>query len=109
MICDLTSNNIIDFIENGNVHFSVNLPEAKLSRKNNERIVITNANVPNMVGQISTCLAKGSINIADLINISKDDVAVTIIDIDGKLNQSLIKNISSISGILSVRLLPPLS
>ena len=105
MVC----NNIIDFIENGNVHFSVNLPEAKLSRKNNERIVITNANVPNMVGQISTCLAKGSINIADLINISKDDVAVTIIDIDGKLNQSLIKNISSISGILSVRLLPPLS
>ena len=105
MVC----NNILDFIENGNVHFSVNFPEAKLSRKNNQRIVITNANVPNMVGQISTCLAKGGINIADLINISKDDVAVTIIDIDGKLSQSLMKNIMSISGILSVRLLPPLN
>ncbi|OUU78875.1 MAG: 3-phosphoglycerate dehydrogenase [Gammaproteobacteria bacterium TMED78] len=101
--------NIIDFVENGNIHLSVNFPEAKLTRKSKNRLVITNSNIPNMVGQVSTSLADSGINIADLVNVSRNDIAITIIDIDGAVDQQELKNISSIEGVLSVRLLEALS
>ena len=67
------------------------------------RIAIANSNVPNMVGQISTRLAEAGLNIADLLNKSKGEVAYTLIDIDGKVPAGLVEKIGSIHGVLNAR------
>ena len=93
-----------DFLEHGNVRHSVNFPEAALPRvPATARIAIANSNVPNMVGQISTCLAGAGLNIADLLNKSKGELAYTLIDIDGKVPAGLVERIASIQGVLSAR------
>jgi D-3-phosphoglycerate dehydrogenase len=93
-----------DFLEHGNIRHSVNFPEAALPRvPATSRIAIANSNVPNMVGQISTCLAEAGLNIADLLNKSKGEVAYTLIDIDGKVPAGLIGRIASIQGVLGAR------
>ena len=94
-----------DFLENGNVRNSVNFPEAVLPRvPGTTRIAVANSNVPNMVGQISTCLAGAGINIADLLNKSRGEFAYTLIDADGPLDDALIGRIRQIEGVLSARI-----
>ncbi len=94
-----------DFLENGNIRNSVNYPEAVLPRAPNaSRLVIANSNVPNMVGQISTCLATAGLNIAELLNKSRGEYAYTLIDADGAVSQEIVGRIKSIDGVLSARL-----
>jgi D-3-phosphoglycerate dehydrogenase len=94
-----------EFLENGNVKNSVNYPEAILPRvPDTTRLAIANANVPNMVGQISTCLALARINIADLLNKSRGEYAYTIIDADGAIDAGLLTRIRAIAGVLSARI-----
>jgi D-3-phosphoglycerate dehydrogenase len=94
-----------DFLENGNIRNSVNFPEAVLSRAPNaSRLAIANSNVPNMVGQISTCLATAGLNIADLLNKSRGEYAYTLIDADGAVPEGVVGRIKSIDGVLSARL-----
>lgn len=94
-----------DFLENGNIRNSVNFPEAVLPRlPNTTRIAIANSNVPNMVGQISTCLAAQKINIADLLNKSRGEVAYTLIDVDGVVSAGLLDALRAISGVQSARM-----
>ncbi|MFL2539499.1 MAG: phosphoglycerate dehydrogenase [Candidatus Rariloculaceae bacterium] len=100
--------NLRDFLENGNVSRSVNMPEAKLSRTRPHRLSIANANVPSMVGQVSTALAEQDINIADMLNVSRGDLAYTLLDLDEPINDVTLSRISSIDGILRVRVLPRL-
>ncbi|MBH97874.1 MAG: 3-phosphoglycerate dehydrogenase [Rhodospirillaceae bacterium] len=104
----MVADNLIDFLENGNVGHSVNMPEAKLSRTRPHRLSIANANVPSMVGQISTALAEQNINIADMLNVSRGDLAYTLMDIDDPVDDETFERISSIDGILRVRILPQL-
>ena len=93
-----------DFLENGNIRNSVNFPEALLPRvPGKTRLAIANSNVPNMVGQISTCLAGANINIADLLNKSRGELAYTLIDTDGGIEEPLVKRLRSIEGVLSAR------
>lgn len=93
-----------DFLEHGNIRHSVNFPEAALPRvPATSRIAIANSNVPNMVGQISTRLAEAGLNIADLLNKSKGEVAYTLIDIDGRVPAGLVEKIASIQGVLHAR------
>jgi D-3-phosphoglycerate dehydrogenase / 2-oxoglutarate reductase len=97
---------LIDFLENGNVRHAVNFPEAALAREpGTTRMVIANANVPNMVGQISTALAAAELNIADLLNQSRGELAYTIIDTDGAIPDSVLSRIRAIRGVLSARVL----
>jgi len=98
--------NLRDFIENGNISSSVNFPQALLRRTRPHRLAVTNANVPNMVGQISTALAEEKINIADLLNVSRGDVAHTIVDLDGPAGEKTLQRIRAIDGILMTRVLP---
>ena len=94
-----------DFLENGNIRNSVNFPEAVLPRvPATTRIAIANSNVPNMVGQISTCLASASINIADLLNKSRGEYAYTLIDTDGVVDDALVARLRQIDGVLSARI-----
>jgi D-3-phosphoglycerate dehydrogenase len=95
-----------DFLENGNIRNSVNYPESVLPRMpNTTRLGIANRNVPNMVGQISTCLAAHRLNIADLLNKSRAEYAYTLIDVDGRLSKELLAEIRAIDGVLSARML----
>ena len=98
--------NLREFLEDGIIRHAVNFPEAMLRRTRPHRLAISNANVPNMVGQVSTALAEEGINIADLLNVSQSDVAFTIVDLDAPASETTLKRIRSIDGILSLRVLP---
>jgi D-3-phosphoglycerate dehydrogenase len=94
-----------EFLEQGNLRHSVNFPEAILPRLPNTcRLAIANANVPNMVGQISTALAGAGLNIADLLNKSRAEIAYTLIDTDAPVPEALVAQLAKIEGVLSVRL-----
>lgn len=94
-----------DFLENGNIHNSVNFPEAVMPRMpGTTRLSIVNSNVPNMVGQISTCLAEAGVNIADLLNKSRGDLAYTLIDVDGEVKPATVDRIRGIEGVRAARL-----
>jgi D-3-phosphoglycerate dehydrogenase / 2-oxoglutarate reductase len=102
----MVAEQVRDFLENGNIRNSVNYPEAILARvPGTTRLGVANRNVPNMVGQISTCLAARGINIADLLNKSRGEYAYTLIDLDGAAGPQLLEQIRAIEGVLSVRLI----
>ncbi|MDB6046367.1 MAG: 3-phosphoglycerate dehydrogenase [Gammaproteobacteria bacterium] len=101
----MVADQVRDFLENGNIRNSVNYPEAVLPRApNTTRLVIANSNVPNMVGQISTCLAAAKINIAELLNKSRGEYAYTLVDAEGTIGDDLLTRIGAIDGILSARI-----
>jgi D-3-phosphoglycerate dehydrogenase len=101
----MVADQVRDFLENGNIKNSVNYPEAVLPRApHTTRLAIANSNVPNMVGQISTCLATAKINIAELLNKSRGEYAYTLIDADGAIGDDLLKKLRGIDGVLSARI-----
>ena len=102
----MVADSVRDYLEDGTVRNSVNFPEAVMPRNGGSRITIANANVPNMVGQISTILAQAGLNIADLLNKSRGEVAYTIIDIDGGITDETLESIRAIDGVLTLRHLP---
>ncbi|MCG8051603.1 MAG: 3-phosphoglycerate dehydrogenase family protein [Candidatus Thiodiazotropha taylori] len=99
----MVADQVKDYLENGNITNSVNFPSINLPRNGGHRIAVVNNNVPNMVGQISTDLANEGLNILDMLNKSRDDVAVTLLDVDQKPSEQLIETLSTIEGVLSVR------
>jgi len=99
----MVADQLKDYLENGNVRNSVNFPEVRMPRTEGYRIGVVNANVPNMVGQISTTLANAELNIIDMLNKSRGDLAYTLADVDKKVSDAVIKEISSIEGVLAVR------
>jgi D-3-phosphoglycerate dehydrogenase len=100
----MAADQLRDFLETGNIRNSVNFPEAVLARvPGTARLVIANSNVPNMVGQISTCLATAGVNIADLLNKSRGEYAFTLIDVDGGVDDATVQKIRGIDGVLSAR------
>lgn len=96
---------IREFLQNGNVQNSVNFPETMLPRTEGWRLAIANANIPTMVAQISTCLAEGKLNIIDMLNKSRGELAYTLVDVDGPIPGHMMDSISAIDGVLSVRVL----
>jgi D-3-phosphoglycerate dehydrogenase len=100
----MVADTLRDYLENGHIRNSVNFPEAILPRTaGSNRIAIANENVPNMVGQISTALAGAKLNIADLLNKSRGELAYTLIDVDGKVSAAVLDQLRSIQGVLAVR------
>jgi D-3-phosphoglycerate dehydrogenase len=95
--------NVKDYLENGNIRYSVNFPQCRLPRLDAWRVTIANANVPNMVGQISTCLADAGLNIEDLLNKSIGDLAYTIVDVNGEVTDETMAELRSIEGVLALR------
>jgi D-3-phosphoglycerate dehydrogenase len=96
---------IKNFLEYGNIKNSVNFPDCEMEPSGKTRLLVGNRNVPNMVGQISSLLATEKINIADMINKSKGDLAYNIIDIDGAIGESTLTKLKAITGIIMVRVL----
>ncbi len=100
----MVADQLRDYLEHGNISNSVNFPEVSMPRASGAaRIALVNANVPSMIGQISTTLAEAGLNIVDLLNKSRGDVAYTLVDVDGEVDVPLIQKLRAISGILSVR------
>ena len=96
-----------DYLENGNVRNAVNFPDVTMMRESPYRLGIANANVPNMVGQISTAVAQAGLNIHNMLNKSKKDMAYTLVDVDSPVAPKVIDRIAAIEGVLTVRYLPP--
>ncbi|MEO7557635.1 MAG: phosphoglycerate dehydrogenase, partial [Gammaproteobacteria bacterium] len=101
----MVAEQVRDYLENGNIRNSVNFPEVVMPRNGGYRIAIANANVPNMVGQISTAMAKSNLNIIDLLNKSQGDLAFTLADVESEIPASVIESIAKIDGVLAVRTL----
>ncbi|MGC3955586.1 MAG: phosphoglycerate dehydrogenase [Propionicimonas sp.] len=94
------------YLEDGTISNSVNFPDAILPRgEGSARIAIANSNVPNMVGQISTLVAEAGLNIADLLNKSRGELAYTLVDVDGEVSEALLGRIRQIEGVLSARVI----
>ena len=101
----MVADEIRDYLENGNVRNSVNFPKVYMKRYEGYRLAIVNENVPNMLGQISTTLADSGLNIVDMINKSRGDLAYTLVDVDAEVPQLCIDRIASTAGVLAVRAL----
>jgi D-3-phosphoglycerate dehydrogenase len=95
-----------DFLEHGNVVNTVNFPNVSMPRESAFRLAIANSNVPNMLGQISTTLAAADINIHNMLNKSRGEMAYTLVDTDSAIPAKLIAQIAAIPGVLMVRDLP---
>ena len=102
----MVAKQVSDYLENGNILNAVNFPNVSMPRESAFRLGIANANVPNMVGQISTALAKAGLNIHNMVNKSKGDMAYTLVDVDSAVPADLLERIGSIEGVLRLRYLP---
>ena len=98
-------NQMTDFLETGNIKNSVNFPDVKLKKTSDHRISITNKNVPAMIGQIATALGELNLNIAEMTNVSRDEVAYNLIDIENEVNEESITKLSEIENVINVRLI----
>lgn len=102
----MAADQLRDFLLDGTIVNSVNFPHAELARADGtRRLAIANSNVPNMVGQISTLLASAGLNIADLLNKSRGELAYTIVDVEGAIPADLVEQIRQIDGVLSARVI----
>ncbi len=95
-----------DYLENGNIQNAVNFPDVVMGREAPYRVAVANANVPNMVGQMSSAMAKVGLNIHNMVNRSKGEMAYTLVDVDSAVNKTLIDGLARIKGVLAVRYLP---
>jgi D-3-phosphoglycerate dehydrogenase len=102
----MVAEQIADYLENGNILNSVNFPNLAMPRESAYRLAIANANVPNMLGQISTALAGAGLNIHNMVNKSKGDMAFTLVDVDSPVSDAVIGQLGGIEGVLRVRYLP---
>jgi D-3-phosphoglycerate dehydrogenase len=102
----MVADQLREYLEHGNVHNAVNFPNVVMPRESNFRIAVANSNVPNMLGQISTAMAQAGLNISNMMNKSKGDVAYTLVDVDSKVPKKVIDSIAAIAGVLAVRYLP---
>lgn len=99
----MVAENLKDYLENGNIRYSVNFPECRLPRMDAYRVTIANANVPNMVGQISTCIGDAGLNIEDLLNKSIGNLAYTIVDVNEPVTDEIESKLRAIDGVLTLR------
>jgi D-3-phosphoglycerate dehydrogenase len=98
-----------EFLEDGTIRNAVNFPSVEMARESPHRIAIANANVPNMLGQISTTMAQAGLNIHNMVNKSRGEMAYTLLDLDSAAAQEVILRIAHIPGVLSIRTVPPVS
>ena len=95
-----------DYLDHGQVEHSVNFPAVTMARESAWRVAIANANVPNMLGQISTTMARAGLNIHNMVNKSRGEVAYTLVDVDSPVTDAVLADLRRIDGVLSVRYLP---
>ena len=101
----MAADQLKDFLENGNIHNSVNYPPTKMSRNGGSRITFSNNNVPKVLGSVLSILADSEINVVDMVNKSRGEIAYNIIDVEGDISTQLKEKIAQVDGVMRVRLL----
>jgi len=99
----MAAEQVADFLKNGNIRNSVNFPRIKLSRSTDYRLIVINKNEPGMIGKIAEFIANEKLNISDMVNKSREDIAINLIDLDSKPPKQLIESLHKIEHVLSVR------
>jgi D-3-phosphoglycerate dehydrogenase len=94
------------FLENGTIANAVNFPNVDMMRESPYRVAIANSNVPNMLGQISLAMGHGGLNIHNMVNKSRGEMAYTLVDVDSPVPEAAVASIAAIEGVLSVRAIP---
>jgi D-3-phosphoglycerate dehydrogenase / 2-oxoglutarate reductase len=102
----MVADQLRDYLEHGNISNAVNFPSVSMARESRYRVAIANANVPNMLGQISTAMAQAGLNIHNMVNKSRGDMAYTLVDVDSPVGDAVIAALKAIGGVLAVRYLP---
>jgi D-3-phosphoglycerate dehydrogenase len=95
-----------EYLENGAIANAVNFPSVEMPRESPFRVAIANANVPNMLGQISTTMANSGLNIHNMVNKSRGEMAYTLVDVDSPVEETVVAALAAIEGVLSVRAIP---
>ena len=101
----MAANQLQDYLENGNIVNSVNFPHAVLDRSSGYRLAVSNQNVTNMLGSMTSVLAEHDINVIDLLNKSRGDIAYNLIDVEQQPNAEVLAQLEAIEGVISVRLI----
>lgn len=99
----MVADQVGDFLENGNIRNAVNFPDVVVARETAYRLIVANANVPNMLGQISETLGEAKLNIQDMVNRSRGDYAYTVADLDAPVTDAVRQKIAAIPGVLMTR------
>lgn len=103
----MAADQLMDFLENGNIRNSVNYPGTHMARNGDYRITICNENVPKVLGHVLTVLADHNLNVIDMVNLSRGDFAYSIIDVENQPDSGVMEAINSAEHVIRVRLLPP--
>ena len=100
----MVAEQVRDYLENGNIRNAVNFPEVVVPRESAHRLIVANANVPNMLGQISETLGEAKLNIHDMVNRSRGELAYTVVDLDSPATEAVRQKIAAIPGVLMTRI-----
>ncbi|MDA7851991.1 phosphoglycerate dehydrogenase [Porticoccaceae bacterium] len=101
----MAADQLMDFLENGNIRNSVNYPQIKMARNGGTRITFSNRNVPKVLGSVLSILADSELNVVDMVNKSRNDIAYNIIDIEGDFDASLKAKVAAVDGVVHVRII----
>lgn len=101
----MAADQLKDFLENGNIHNSVNYPPTKMSRNGGSRITFCNSNVPKILGQVLSLLADANLNVVDMVNKSRGEIAYNIIDLEGDVDEAVRERVANVDGVMRVRLI----
>lgn len=101
----MAADQLMEYLENGNIKNSVNFPATKMERIGAARITFSNQNVPKVLGNVLSVLADSNINVLDMINRSRNDLAYNIIDVESSVDSELAGKILEVEGVLGVRVL----
>ena len=103
----MVAHQIKNFLNDGSIINSVNFPTSQLERSSDHRITIINKNIPSAISQITAILAEDKLNISEMVNKSRDEIAYNIIDLDSEVATETIEKILALDGIIRVRKLAP--
>jgi D-3-phosphoglycerate dehydrogenase len=101
----MAADQLMDYLENGNIHNSVNYPPTKMARNGGSRITFTNSNVPKVLGSVLSILADAELNVVDMVNKSRGEIAYNIIDVEGELDQGIAEAIAAVEGVVRIRII----
>ena len=102
----MVADQLREFLDHGTIANAVNFPNVEMARESAHRIAIANANVPNMLGQISTAMATAGLNIHNMVNKSRGEMAYTLVDVDSPIAPEVVQRIAGIDGVLAARAIP---
>ena len=101
----MVADQVRDYLENGTVRHSVNFPEIDMPRNGGHRLLVVNANVPHMIERISSAISNANLNILDMLNRSRGEIACTLVDVNSSIPQTVVDEIKTKDGVLTVRIL----